>query len=148
VLAVVQISAGRYDEARENLQMILQERPDFPFVSNQLTRALFFGGRRSEAIARLEQFSVGRIGVTGWLHAIAGRRTEAEAIAAMFPHLPQRQAEIHGYLGDKEQVFDALDRLAELNPIRAATYLDYPELAVIRGDARVAAMRARLGFPR
>ena len=147
VLAVVQISAGRYDEAREHLQRILEERPDFPFVSNQLTRALFFGGRRAEALARLERFSVGRVGVTGWLHAIAGRRAEAEAIAAMFPHLPQRQAEIHGYLGDKDAVFEALSRLAEMNPVRAATYLDYPELAVIRGDDRVAAMRARLGFP-
>jgi hypothetical protein len=60
--------------------------------------------------------------------------------------LPQRQAEIYGLLGDKDRALEALERLAALNPIRAATYLNNPEIG-LRGDPRAAAFRRKLGFP-
>jgi hypothetical protein len=74
------------------------------------------------------------------------QRAEAEAIAARFNHLPLRQAEIYGLLGQKEKVLEALERQADLNPIRAAFYLTQPELG-LRGDPRVEEFRRRrLGF--
>ena len=148
ITAYVQIAAGRYDEALQNCQRVLDEQPDFPFVDGFKTKAMFFGGRKAEALDRLNKFSVGREGVAGWIHAIHGRRAEAEAIAEKFGHFPQRQAEIYGLLGDKDRAFEALDRLADINPGRAGLYLSLPELASLRGDPRVEALRRRLGFPK
>jgi TolB-like protein/tetratricopeptide (TPR) repeat protein len=133
VLAHFQLADGRYDEALENLQLVQQASPDFPFVDAHITRTLFFMGRRDDALQRFEAWAVGRPGVQGYIHAIYGRRAEAEAIAAKFDHLPQRQAEIYGYLGDKDRAFEAIERLARINPRRAATFLTYPELALLRG---------------
>ena len=82
-----------------------------------------------------------------YIHAINGRRAEAEAIAATFAHLPQRQAEIYGLLGDKDRALEALERLAAVNPGRAARYLADPSLLALRGDPRVEAFRRKMGFP-
>jgi adenylate cyclase len=148
ITAAVQISAGRYDEALVNCQRVLDEQPDFPAVPLFKARAQLFGGRRAEALEWFDTFSVGRPGVLGWIHAINGRRPEAEAIAAEFAHLPPRQAEIYGLLGDNDRAFEALDRLAALNPIRAGYVLRQPELASLRSDPRFAAFHRKLGFPR
>ena len=151
VLGYVQLQAGQYVAARDNFQGVLDRDPGFPFADNLQRWALFFSGQpgdREKAIERFEKFSVGRPGVLGYLHAIAGRRAEAEAIAAQFAHLPQRQAEIYGLLGDGDRALEALERLAALNPIRAARHLSNPELHFLRGDPRVDAFRQKLGFPR
>jgi tetratricopeptide (TPR) repeat protein len=147
VLAGVQLSAGLYDDAVDNCRRVLDVDPRFPFVGNFLTWALLFRGERAAALDRLEEFSVGREGVRGYIHAIHGRRAEAEAIAARFAHLPQRQAEIYGLLGDYDRALEALERLAVINPIRAAYQLARPELATIRDDPRVKEFRRKLGFP-
>ena len=86
--------------------------------------------------------------VKGWIYAITGRRAEAEEIATRFAHFPQRQVEIYGLLGDNDRTMDALERLAVLNPGRAAWHLSQPELASLRGDPRVEAFRRKFGFPK
>ncbi|HSC28764.1 MAG TPA: protein kinase, partial [Vicinamibacterales bacterium] len=146
ILANVQIRAGRYDDARENCLRVLEVDPDFPFVRRFLAVALLFKGERTEALALFEQLSARNRGVKGWIHAIHGRRAEAEAIAAQFAHNPDVQAAIYGLLGDRDRTFEALERLAALNPGRAASLLDLPELG-LRGDTRVEAFRRKLGFP-
>jgi tetratricopeptide (TPR) repeat protein len=145
VLAHFQLNLGRYEAALANLERVRAERPDLPFVETHITRTLFFMGRREEALARLEAFSVGREGVKGWIFAITGRHREAEDIAARFFMLPQRQAEIYAYMGDTDRAFEAIERLASINPRRALVFLQYPELALLRGDPRVDALRRRLG---
>jgi tetratricopeptide (TPR) repeat protein len=147
VLAIVQMSAAEHAQALANLQHIIDIDPQFPFAAQQYTWALLFNNRRDEALERLEAWAVGRIGVRGYIHAIQGRRAEAEAIAAKFAHLPQRQAEIYGLLGDADRALEALGRLAAINPGRAAMYLDAPQIAVLRGDPRSAVFRRKLGFP-
>jgi serine/threonine-protein kinase len=154
VLAYVQITAGLYDEALDNCQRVLDEQPKFPFVYFFYTRALLFKGRTAEAIERLNEkalaskASLGQgEGVKGWIYAVTGRRAEAEEIAARFDFLPPRQAEIYGLLGDKDRAFEALEKVAILNAGRAGVLLAQPELASLRGDPRVAALRRKLGFP-
>jgi serine/threonine-protein kinase len=147
ILANAQLSAGLFDEALANCEYILAERPDFPFVALFRARALLFGGRKQEALDWFHEFAVGRPGVMGWIHAIEGRREEAERIAAQFDHLPVRQAEIFGLLGDHDRALDALERLALLNPGRAGHELTRPEMAKLRADPRAEAFRRRLGFP-
>ena len=146
VLSYVQLSIGLYQEARDNARRVLDVDPTFPFVANYLRWALLFNGERAAALEQLEEFSVGRPGVRGYIHAINGRRAEAEAIAAQFTHLPQRQAEIYGLLGDKDRALEALERLAAVNAVKAAAYLNHPEIG-LRGDPRVQAFRRKLRIP-
>jgi tetratricopeptide (TPR) repeat protein len=147
ILANAQISAGLYNEALANCEYILAERPDFPFVPLFRARALLFSGRKQEALDWFHEFAVGRPGAMGWIHAINGQREQAERVAAGFDHLPIRQAEIFGLLGDNDRALDALERLARLNPGRAGFELSRPEMAGLRADPRGEAFRRRLGFP-
>jgi hypothetical protein len=101
----------------------------------------------SEAIAWLERQGGGAEGYLGYAYAISGRRTEAEALAARNEEYPQRQAMIYSGLGDTGRAFDALERLAAVNPRRTGAYLTRPELAALRADPRMAALRAKLGLP-
>ena len=54
---------------------------------------------------------------------------------------------IYGGLGDKNRAFDALVRTVDINWWRAATWLYRPEMAILRGDPRLAAVKQRLGLP-
>ena len=157
VLTRVQLNAGRYDEALDNAQRVIERDPTFPNINQFAAWARFFRGERVEAIRWFEQFAAGddrkvgtaddRIGGVGDLHAIHGRRAEAEAIAALFAWLPQRQAEIYGLLGDQERALEALGRLADLNPVRAGYQLTVPEIGLSLDDPDVRAFRrARLGL--
>jgi eukaryotic-like serine/threonine-protein kinase len=143
VLSYVQLSAGLYREARDTARDVLAVDPTLPYVENHLRWALLFNGERAEALELFERHSVGRPGVRGYIHAINGRRAEAESIAAQFDHFPHRQAEIFGLLGDEDRALEALERLAALNPARAAAFLNHPELG-LRGDPRAEAFRRRL----
>ena len=53
---------------------------------------------------------------------------------------------IDSALGDRDRAIDALERLASRNPWRAATWLHRPEMALIRSDPRVGAIKTRLGL--
>ena len=147
VLIRVQINARQYDEAIANCKLVLDANPTMPYVRFFNAWALLLKGERAEALKRIEAMSAGLPGMRGYIHAIRGERAEAEAIAAQFAHLPQRQAEIHGLLGDRDRAFEALERLAAINPVRAAAELSRPELG-LGDDPRIAALRATLGFTR
>ena len=145
-LAHVQVDAGLYDEAIRTAQWVLQQDPDFPFVDAMLGRALILSGRPDEALpifSRKPEHSV----FLGHLFAVTGRRDEAEALAAGFP--PARSFYIYAGLGDKDRAFEALDRAVTINPRswRVATWINRPEMKILRGDPRFQAIRRRLGLP-
>jgi hypothetical protein len=50
-------------------------------------------------------------------------------------------------LNAPDLAFDALVRTAEINWWRAATWLHRPEMALLRGDPRMPALRRKLGLP-
>ena len=122
--------------------------PDFPFADLFLARALTFAGRLTEALSIWDQ---GRE-EPGWQHwmahayVIAGRRADVERFAAAHDH-PLRLAMIHAALGNKDRAFEALDQAADILPQRVGLMLMYPEMASLRGDARFAAIRRKLGLP-
>jgi TolB-like protein/DNA-binding winged helix-turn-helix (wHTH) protein len=148
VLAHVQINAGLYDRAIDNCNHVLAVDPDFPVVAALRARALVHKGRVTEATRWMETQGRGVEGYLGYAYAISGRRADAEALAARNHDYPQRQAMIYAGLGDKDHAFDALERFAAVNPRRTGAYLTRPELAGLRGDPRMAALRVRLGLPR
>ena len=54
---------------------------------------------------------------------------------------------IYAALGNKDRAFEALDQAADILPQRVGLMLMYPEMASLRGDARFAAIRRKLGLP-
>ena len=87
------------------------------------------------------------MGFLGYAYARAGQRDEAEKLAAGSA-TPHTQALIFAGLGDKERNLDALDRMAgAVGAQRVGAYLNYPELALLRGDPRLNALRKKIGLP-
>ena len=147
-LAMVKIIAGRYEEAIVNLQRVRAVDPDFPFAELFLARALTFGGRLPEALRLWDGWQAEPRPEFWMAHAyvMAGRRAEVETIAAANDH-PLRLAIIYAALGDDDRALLALDRAADILPQRVGLLMMYPEMASLRGDARFAAIRRKLGLP-
>jgi TolB-like protein len=154
VMALVQVDSGLYDDAIVNARAVLKIDPDFPFASIWLGRALALSGRDRHLPDRLNeaetifQSDTRGFGYLGWLYAVTGHRDEAEALAAEHPESPRGQMLIYGGLGDKERAFEALEKTADLNWWRAAEWMYRPELALLRGDPRLDAIKKRIGLPR
>jgi eukaryotic-like serine/threonine-protein kinase len=152
-MANVQISAGRYDEAIANCRHMLAMAPDaYPPLPSLLARALVQKGELAEAIAMHEQVvrlenGAGNYGWLGYAYARAGRRAEAEQLAQASADYPARQAPIYAGLGDKDRVFEALERMVAAREPRVGIYLTYPELSIIRDDPRLRTLRHRLRLP-
>ena len=60
---------------------------------------------------------------------------------------PVTQTVIFAGLGDKERTLEALDRMTVLGPVRIGRQLTFPELALLRGDPRLKAIRKKVGLP-
>jgi serine/threonine-protein kinase len=144
IQALIDVDTGRYDQAIENARWVLERDPQFPYASVWLGRALTLSGRTDEALPIVEK---GDPSYLGYLYAVIGRRAEAEALAASLADTPVRQMLIYGGLGDKDRAFEALERAVVANWWMAATWSTRPEMAVLRGDPRLAAIRKRLGLP-
>ena len=145
--ALVFVEAGRYNDAIENCRWIQRHDPAFPYVDVWLGRALYFSGRFAEAREALERAGPEFWGYVGYMLAISGQREEAAALAAKNPDSSSRAMLIYAGLGDKDRTFDALVRTAEVNWWRAATWLHRRELALLRDDPRMPALRKKLGLP-
>lgn len=81
-------------------------------------------------------------------YALAGRREEAEQLAAHSGLDNKMQA--FACLGDKERVFEALDRVVMLGPIRMGWFLlrvDREHPGLLRGDPRLKTLRKKVGLP-
>jgi len=157
-LAYALISAGRFDEA--SAQCKKPCRGD----SVSQGRIKLLQGRINEAIPIIEarfheqlrtnpqsaRSARSRAAVAGeqlgYAYALAGRRDDAEKIAAWGP-LPIEQATIFVALGDKDRAFEALDRAIPLGPVRIGRDLTRPELAPLRGDPRLKTLRKKIGLP-
>ena len=81
----------------------------------------------------------------GYAYARSGRREEAEKLAIDLS--PLQQAVIFAGLGDKERTLAALDRMTVVGPVRMGSILSLPELALLRGDPRLKALRKKVGLP-
>src|SRR5262245_27324949 len=129
-LAYVLIPAGRYDEAASHCEKL---PADHPAESYCLGRARFWQGRTGEAIQILQTAFYRRVngvegvrGYLGYAYARAGRREDAEKLAAGARD-PFNQAMIFAGLGDKDRAFEALDRAAAAGPFRMGWGLTSPE---------------------
>lgn len=148
-LGVVLESAARFDEAAA----ICSPLPaGYRGRELCLARASYAKGNVGDAIRLLANSddvadNPHARGFLGYFYAKAGRRDEAAAMAAA-SRFPNEQALIFAGLGDRDRLFDALDRMRVRGPQRVAQYLMYPELeAVLDGDPRLEFLRQKVGLP-
>jgi tetratricopeptide (TPR) repeat protein len=135
ILAWVLISSGRYEEAANHCQKANG-------ATECLGRARLGQGRIDEAIQILRTDPR----YLGYAYGRAGRREEAEKLAAVAPNAFS-QALTYAGLGDKDRTLEALDRMSGLGAVRIGRALNSPEFALLRGDPRVKALRKRVGLP-
>jgi hypothetical protein len=102
-------------------------------------------GRIDEAIQVLAADKAQRY--LGHAYGRAGRRKEAEKLAAAVAPNAFSEALIFAGLGDKDHTLEALDRVAQLGAVRIGPALASPEFDLLRGDPRVRALRKRVGLP-
>ena len=149
-LAYVLPSAGRYDEAAIYGEKLSTHSPA---RSKYLGRARCLQGRTAEAIQILETTFNGGVGVIpgsevraflGYTYARTGRREEAEKMAVGTN--PFNQAVIFAGLGDQERALEAMERSTAAGPFRVGRQLTWPELALIRNDPRMKALRKKVGL--
>jgi tetratricopeptide (TPR) repeat protein len=148
-LAVTLMSAGKYDEAAAYCGV----QPEC------LGRARLGQGKTDEAIQILYKFNnppaeneLGRKDLVrprylGYAYGRAGRREDAEKLAASVAPNAFSQALIYAGLGDKDRTLEALDRMSRLGAVRIGRALNSPEFALLRGDPRATALRKRVGLP-
>lgn len=151
-LAYVLTSARLFDEAAVNCAKL----PADGFDRNGcLGRARLGQGRVSEAIDLLEAAIQRGVepgnqmrGELGYAYARAGRREDAEKLAASISPLnPFNHALIYAGLGDKERTFAALEKAAAAGPFRMGRTLTFPEFDLLRGDPRVHLLHRNVGLP-
>jgi serine/threonine-protein kinase len=147
MLAWVQVSAGRYDEAIDNCRRVLAIDPKDEHSRQLLGRALLQKGQIGEAIAIFERQPPFSVGFLGYAYARSGRRADAERLAAQHTDRPSRLALIYAGLEDRDRTLEALERMAAGKDPRVGIYLTYPEMEVLRGDPRLAAFRKELRLP-
>lgn len=150
-LASVLISAGRPEEAAAYCQKL---PADFELKTEYMGEARLHQGRIEEAIRMLEtEYHPGAErgaplrGSLGCAYARAGRREDAEKIAADSSFNPLNQAYIFACLGDKDRTLEALDRAAAAGPFRMGRTLNRDGFALLRGDPRLKALRKKVGLP-
>jgi TolB-like protein len=91
----------------------------------------------------------GRVTALGCAYARLGRREDAERLAPLVSG-GEGGAEIFSCLGDKDRVFEILDRNSMVGPIRMGYFLlrvDRANRGLLRGDPRLKALRKKVGLP-
>jgi tetratricopeptide (TPR) repeat protein len=145
MLAYVLPSAGQYDEAAHYAELARS--------TDLLGRARYLQGKTAEAIQILDTAFHGGEGIglgselrayLGYAYARAGRHDEAERMAVGTN--PFNQAVIFAGLGDKECALEAMERSTAAGPFRVGRQLTWPELALIRNDPRMKALRKKFGL--
>ena len=141
VYAYVLISASEFDQAEEHCRR--STRP-----ADCLGRVRTDQGRFDEAIEILSAPGIGSDGrgSLGYAYGRSGRRREAEKFAATSPNTLQ-QVLIYAGLRDKDRTLQALERMADLGPVRLGRTLTWPELAFLRGDPRLKVLCKKVGLP-
>jgi len=139
--------ARHYDEAAfhcEKLPADYRQKPEC------LGRARLGQGRIEEALrvlAPLRDRRRGNSGYLGYAYARAGRRDEAEKLAAEVAPNPFNEALVYAGLSDKGRTLEAIERMAVLGPLRVGRALAFPEFGFIRDDPRMRPLRKRIGLP-
>ena len=147
-LAYVLPSVGLYAEAARHGMRIPAEHPQRSYYG----RALVLAGKTAEGVQDLE--AVFQRGASpgsevraflGYAYALTGRLANAERMA--LGTNPFNQAVIYVALGDRERALEAMEQSTAAGPFRVGRQFAWPELAIIKDDTRMKALRKKIGLP-
>ncbi|HEV2761785.1 MAG TPA: tetratricopeptide repeat protein [Pyrinomonadaceae bacterium] len=150
---------GRDEQAGGQLQKVLEMEPHYYPARFCLGMIYLRQGRLAEAVAEFqkarqaEEDSSFALGFIGYAHGVAGRRGEAEkalrtllAESAAGYVSPYSVALINAGLGERERVFEWLEKLYESRDEWTLWLRVAPELEGLRSDARFVRLLERIGF--
>jgi adenylate cyclase len=150
-MADVLMSVGRYSEA----EVYCNKLPaDFELKNECVLWARLRQGKINDVIQSAERALDRRNpgaplrAILGCAYARAGRRQDAERLAADSTFNSFNEAHIRVCLGDQERTFKALDRATAAGPFRIGRAVEAPEYALIRGDSRLKSLFKKVGLPR
>ena len=127
---------------------MLAVHPGNAFAGQLYARALLLDGKPREALAILERQGPPSHGYLGYAYARAGRRADAERLAMEDdPAAARHDVLIYAALGDRDRVFEALRKLADLDDFMADVYPGEPELASLVDDLRMRDFRRQRNLP-
>lgn len=129
-LSMALLSTGQFDEAIFHCQKAAETDQQRSVCWAQ---TLLHQGKTEQAVQILEVSWKGHLlepgaHILGIAYAKAGRRDDAERMAAMLPR-PASKAQIFAALGDKERTFELLDRMVPMGPARIGRDLISPNFA-------------------
>jgi tetratricopeptide (TPR) repeat protein len=142
-------AAGRFDEAEAHCQKAAANDQERGACWSQ---TLLRQGDAQQAVRILEVTWSGHLlepgaQSLGIAYARAGRRKDAERIAALVPRYASK-AQIFAALGDKDRTFEVLDQMVPMGPTRIGRdVLLSPNFAFLRGDPRLRVLRKKVGLP-
>jgi len=152
-LADALLSAGRYDEAARECEML---PAGYRGRSLCLARTWQLQGRATDAVRLLLAEPPPTWGWMAYAYAKAGRHSEAETLMAEAPTRyprnrgPWQYALAFAGFGDKDRTIEQLERWATIRrvgPLRFGLTLNRAEFAFVRDDPRVKALRKNVGLP-
>jgi tetratricopeptide (TPR) repeat protein len=142
-------AAGRFEEAEAHCQKAAANDQERGVCWSQ---TLLRQGDAEQAVRILEVTWSGHLlepgaQSVGIAYARAGRRKDAERIAALVPRYASK-AQIFAALGDKDRAFEVLDLMIPMGPTRIGRdFLISPNFALLRGDPRLRVLRKKVGLP-
>ena len=149
--------ARRHDQAIEQLQKTIDMEPTHWMAHYWLAQVYAQKGMHNEALsegqkARDLSGDTGSLWVLGYVHAVAGRRAEAQQQINELLKLSQQRyvasldiAQIYAGLGDKDQAFAWLEK-ADDERSRGMDFLNInPIFDALRSEPRFAALTKRIG---
>jgi TolB-like protein len=142
-LSLELVNDGRAGEALDTVNRLSGMAVDPNSLDQVRGRILLLQKRPVEAIPYFQQR--GSQGFLGHAYAVAGQRAEAEALRKS-QKIPNQLALTCAGLGDKDCVFEALNKMADAKDPRIHMYIVYPELALIRGDPRLDLLKKKIGL--
>ena len=145
------VALGRVDESDSHCQKAAENDQQRSLCWDTVLQRQ---GRNSESIRILEAYLNGNLlgepgaaQTLGVAYARAGRREDAERVAALSPRLSSK-AQIFAALRDKDRTFELLDQMIPMGPTRIGRdFLTSPNFAFLDGDPRLKALRKKVGLP-
>jgi tetratricopeptide (TPR) repeat protein len=155
-LGSIQYRARQYDAALESFTRALAIAPDQPYALGSAADALSAKGRHAESIAaadralRLAPDDPIVVSAAGAAHAAAGDSAEARRLVARLLAFPSPSpflaAEVLAQLGDRERMFELLERAAAERDPLLTEIGSVPLFDPFRADPRMGRLFSRIGL--